>query len=165
MLGVLILFALMVLLVVVLGLPLVLESDSPVPDFIGVFILAAIVAIYVWGGGAWWILLPIAALLAWVVWLDKAGRAAPAAPAALDHRGWSARTRLRFRLFCAANLAIPALIASLFVLPEGSAGAFVVPLLVIAMAAMSLFRFSFYRAARRDEEAPALEAGPMEPAA
>lgn len=152
MLPILILIACMVLLVVVLGLPLLLGYDSPVPDYFGFGILAVAAAMITWGLGVWWTLIPIAALAVFVIWLDSGGQDAPAGPAPLDHRGWSARTRLRFRLWIAANLAIPALIASPFVLPEGSgspelffAG------LVIAMTAMSLFRFSFCRSVRRDD--------------
>ena len=137
------------LLIAVLGLPLVLGSDSPIPDYLGFGIVAVPVALFVWGG-VWWILLPIAVLVAVVIWMDSGGRQAPADPAALDHRGWSARTRLRFRLWCLALLAPPLLFASIFVLPQGSL-MIVVPLMVVAMAAMSLFRFSFYRSAMRDE--------------
>ncbi|HYD11591.1 MAG TPA: hypothetical protein VEC11_01960 [Allosphingosinicella sp.] len=152
MLGLLILFAGLGLLVVVLGLPLLLGSDSPVPDYIGFVILASMIALVVWGMGAWWLLAPIAFLVALTLWLDRAGGEAPVDPAALDERGWSARTRLRFRLWAAALLAPPLLIASLFILPEGSFS-IVVPGLVIAMTAMSLFRFSFTRSIRRDDSA------------
>jgi hypothetical protein len=145
----LILIILMALLVVVLGLPLLLGSDSPIPDYIGFGIVAAAVGFFVWSG-IWWILLPIAFLVALVVWMDSGGQDAPADPAGLDRRGWSARTRLRFGLWCAAILAIPALIASVFILPDGSVG-IVMSTMVIVMAAMSLFRFSFCRSARRDE--------------
>lgn len=148
-LEIVILIICMGLLIAVLGLPLILGSDSPVPDYLGFGILAVPVAWFVWGG-LWWILLPIAALVALVIWINRGGKDAPADPAALDQRGWSARTRLRFRLWCLALFAPPLLFASLFVLPEGSL-MLVVPLMVVAMAAMSLFRFSFYRSAMRDE--------------
>ncbi len=55
------------LLLVVLGLPLLLEPDSPVPDLIGFFILAAMIGVCSWGMGAWWILVPVAALVALAV--------------------------------------------------------------------------------------------------
>jgi hypothetical protein len=137
------------LLIAVLGLPLVLGSDSPIPDYLGFGIVALPVAWFVWGG-VWWILLPIAFLVALVIRMDKGGQQAPVDSAALDHRGWSGRTRLRFRLWCLALLGPPLLFASIFVLPEGSL-AIVIPSMVVALAAMSLFRFSFYRSAMRDE--------------
>jgi hypothetical protein len=145
----LILIICMGLLIAVLGLPLILGSDSPIPDYLGFGILAVPVALFVWGG-VWWILLPIAFLAALVIWMDRGGQHATVDPAALDHRGWSGRTRLRFRLWCLALFAPPLLFGSIFVLPEGSL-LIVVPSMVVAMAAMSLFRFSFYRSAMRDE--------------
>lgn len=153
MLPVLTLIACMVLLVLALGLPLLVGPDSPVPDIIAFIILAAMVAAGVWSTGAWWILLPILALVALVVRMDREGRDAPVDHAAAGRARMSTRTRLRFRLWCAANLATPALIASIFILPSGSAGAIVLPCLMIAMAAMILFRFSFCRSARRNEDA------------
>jgi hypothetical protein len=163
-LQVLILIACMVLLVLALGLPLLVGPDSPVPDVMAFVILAAMIAAGVWSTGAWWILLPILALVALVVRMDREGRDAAVDHAAADRARMSTRTRLRFRLWCAANLAIPALIAALFFLPQGSAGAFVVPCLVIAMAAMTLFRFAFYRSARRDEDAMSEGAATASPA-
>ena len=150
MLELLILFVLMALLIVVLGLPLLLGSDSLVPDYLGFGIVALAVGWFVWDG-LWWILPPIAALVALVVRLDKGGGDAPAEPASPERSGWSARTRLRFRLWCAASLAVPLLIACFFLLPDGTGVWVAIPGLVIAMAAMSLFRFSFVRSARRDE--------------
>jgi len=157
--SVLILIAFVVPMTLLLGLPLLLKPDSPIPDMIGFGLLAVFVGLAVWATGAWWILLPILALASWLVWLDKAGEAAPAAPAAPGRNGWSWRTRLRFRLWVAANAATPVLVVSLFFLPAGSASSMVLPGLAIAVTASMLFRFSFWRAARRDAadlpEAPA----------
>ena len=147
----LILSLLLVLLVLSLGLPLLLSPDSPAPAIISFCILTAFVAAIIWSTREWWCLLPIAALIFWVVRLD--GKDAGAPVAGLDRRGWSAATRLRFRLWCAAIAAGHLLFAALFLLPFGSAVAFVVPGIAIAMVAMTLFRYSFYRSALRDYEA------------
>lgn len=153
MLMVLILVVGMVLLVVVLGLPLLLDSDSPVPDYLGFGILAAMIALFIWTMGDWWIMVPILALVALTVRLDRKGRETPADPASLDRRGWSARTRLHLWLWGAALLAIPALFASLFILPQGRAGPVVAPCLMIAIVASTLFKFGFHRSVRRDHGA------------
>jgi len=146
----LILIALLVMLVLSLGLPLLLSPDSRAPAIISFCILTAFVAAAIWSTGEWWCLLPIAVLIFWVVRLDGSDREAPLD--ALDRRGRSAPTRLRLRLWAAANLLVPALVASLFVLPAGSAVSFVIPGMAIAMVAVTLFRFSFYRSALRDYE-------------
>ena len=148
-----ILFGLMVLLVVALGLPLLLGPDSRAPAILSFGILAAFVAVTIWFTDGWWILLPIAALIVWVVRWDGKARGAPAPYEPVTRSGMSAATRLRFRLWCTANLAVPMLIAALFMLPAGSAVAVVLPGIAIAMTAMTLFRFSFYRSALRDYEA------------
>jgi hypothetical protein len=147
----LILSLLLVLLVLSLGLPLLLSPDSRAPAMISFCILTAFVAAIIWSTGAWWCLLPIAALIFWVVRLDANEAGAPVA--ALDRRGRSAPTRLRLRLWGAASLAVPALFAALFFVPFGSAVTVVVPGMAIAMAAMTLFRYSFDRSALRDYEA------------
>jgi hypothetical protein len=147
----LILSLLLVLLVLSLGLPLLLSPDSRAPVMISFCILTAFVAAIIWSTGAWWILLPIAALIFWAVRLDGRDRETPVGD--LDRRGRSAPTRLRLRLWGAASLAVPALFAALFFVPFGSAVTFVVPGMAIAMAAMTLFRYSFYRSALRDYEA------------
>lgn len=148
---VLILVACMVLLVLALGLPLLLRPDSPVPDILGGGVWAAMILYGFWMEALWWVLLPILALIGLTVWLDKAS--AGEAPLAVDRRGMSARTRLRFRLSRLANLAILALIVSLFVLPAGSTRPYLFPAMLIGMSAMVLFRFSFYRSWRRDADA------------
>lgn len=150
---ILILIAIVIPMTLLLGLPLLLRPDSRIPDMIGFGLLAVFVGISVWATGAWWILLPILALASWLVWLDERGQQAPAAPTAPDRAGWNARARLRFRLWCTANAATPVLVVSLFFLPAGSVTSIVLPGLMIAMAASSVFRFSFYRAARRDPDA------------
>jgi hypothetical protein len=150
-LPVFLLIALMVLLVLAMGLPLLVGAESRLPDILGFAMLTGIVAVSIWATGAWWIMLPILVLLAWVVRFDRPEGAGPANLPAPERRGMSAPTRLRFRLWLAALTATPVLIASLFVLPAGSAGTVVIPGLVVAMVAATLFRLSFYRAARRDE--------------
>lgn len=160
----LILILLLVLLVVALGLPFLLGPDSRAPAIISYSLLGAYVAATIWATRAWWVLLPILVLVAWVVRWDRRAQTAPIMEAKLDAKGWSRMTRLRFRLWCAANLAIPALIVSLFVLPAGSAIAFVIPSMAIVLAAMALFRFSFYRSALRDYEAAPGPAAPASPA-
>ena len=149
MLTALILVACMVLVVVLLGLPLLLRPDSPIPDVIGFGILAAWILFCVWTVALWWVLIPVLGLVGLAVWLDRERPGARAA-ATLDGRGMSARTRQRFRLWRVANVTILALGASVFFLPAGSAGGLILPGLMIAMVAVALFRFSFYRSWRRD---------------
>jgi hypothetical protein len=147
---VLILIAVVTLLTLALGLPLLLKPDSLIPDLIVFVLLAAYVAFAIWASGAWWVLLPILALAAWVVRFDDAGPAAPADPF-LDARGMSARTRLRFRLWRIAKLAILVPIAAFFFLPPGNAST-ILACMTVALVAAQLFRFSFYRAWQRDHE-------------
>ena len=153
MLSALILFACMVLLVFVLGLPLLLRPDSPIPDIIAFCLLVAMVAAFIWGTGAWWILLPILALVALTVRLD---RPAPAADLPEAGAGMSRPVRLRFRLWRWAIGASFALTISVFVLPAVGQGravtGVVVPLMMVAMTAMALFRFAFTRACRREAD-------------
>src|SRR5438128_6544567 len=100
----LILVTLLVLLVLSLGLPLLLSPDSRAPANISFCILTAFVAATIWATEAWWCLLPIAALIFWVVRLDGKKMAAPVAD--LDGKRRSAATRLRLRLWAAAMLAV-----------------------------------------------------------
>lgn len=156
----LLLVACMVLLVIVLGLPLLVGPDSPLPDIIGFVILAAMLGAGIWVTGNWWLILPILALVAMVVWLEWVDARTPTAAAMLDKRGMSARTRRRYWLWRVAVLAFLILFASLFVLPAGSAGRFFIPGVMIAIAAMELFRFSYYRSWRGDAHAASGETGP-----
>lgn len=154
MLLILVLIVCLALLVVVLGLPALLGSDSPGPDVIGFAILAVMVAAIVWLMGAWWVLAPIAALSAWVRWLDKTVGDAPADFAALDEGGTSAGTRTRGRRCAVAIIVAGALFAAIFVLPALAGAAVLdvlIPCLVIALTAVGLFRFSYYRSVRRDD--------------
>jgi hypothetical protein len=149
----LVLILLLLLLVLSLGLPLLLSPDSRAPAIISFGILSAFVAATIWSTDAWWILLPIAALVAWVVRWDRTPQNIPVTEGALDARGRSAATRLRLRLWGAAILAGPVLFGLLFVLPFGSAAYIVLPCLAVIMVAVTLFRFSCYRSALRDYEA------------
>jgi hypothetical protein len=141
----------MVLLALALGLPLILEADSAIPDILSLGILAAMVAVYIWGTDDWWILLPVLLLVALTVRLEREGPPADAMPQ--SDGGMSRRTRRRFRLWRIA-LCVQAVLlvafATLFMLDQGPvAVAFALPALVIAMVAMTLFRFSFHRACAR----------------
>jgi hypothetical protein len=153
----LLLIACMVLLVFLLGLPLLLRPDSPVPDIVALGLLAVIVLAFAWGTGAWWILLPILALAALLAWLDRRDETAlrDAGPDGGEER--SRRTLSRFRLWRAAHHVQFALIVSVFVLPAVGAGkaigTAIVPCMVIALAMGALFRFAFVRSCRRDERA------------
>jgi hypothetical protein len=155
MLQVFLLFLSMALLGVALGLPLILESDSPGPGILTFGLMTAMVALFIWSANDWRILLPVLALVALTVRLEREGPAQDARP---ERDGaMSRRTRLRFRLWRTAIYALGALLVSipiLFALDRAPA-VFerVLPGIVIAMAAMTLFRFSFVRAARRDEDA------------
>ena len=95
-----------------------------------------------------------------VVWLEWADARAPAGAAMLDRRGMSARTRRRYWLWRVAVLAFLILFASLLVLPAGSAERIFVPGVIVAIAAMELFRFSYYRSWRGDAHAASGETGP-----
>ena len=150
-----ILIACLALLVVVQGLPAILGSDSPVADGVGFVILAVMVAAIIWFMGAWWVLVPIAGLGAWVHWLDEEVRAGPADPAGLDENGTSARTRARGLRWRVAWIVAAALLVANFVLPGIGADIAVleilIPGLVIVLVATGLFRFSYCRSARRDD--------------
>ena len=163
MIEVLILIAVVTLLTLTLGLPLLLRPDSLVPDLIAFGLLAVYVAFAIWASGAWWILLPILALAAWVVRFDDAGPAAPADPGP-DARGMSARTRLRLRLWRIARFAFLVPVAAFFFLPPGNANN-VLACMTVALVAAQLFRFSFYRAWQRDGEDRAEGVVPASPAA
>jgi hypothetical protein len=143
------------LFVIVQALPPLFGSDSRLPDGIGFFVLAVMVAAICWLMGAWWVLLPIALLVAWVHWLDKEVRDGPADPAALDEDGTSARTRVRGVRWGTAAIVAASLFCASFVLPGIGAGAeildLLVPGLVVALVATGLFRFSYYRSVRRDD--------------
>ncbi len=144
-----IMIAIVLLMPLMLGLPLLLKPDSPIPDRLGFGLLAVMLLFCMWSLGLWWVLLPILALVALVAWLDREGPAPKGAAAAGDGPRLGARLRLRLRLWGAARLASLALIVSLFFLPAGSASTIVLPGLMIGMAATTLFRFSFARALRR----------------
>ncbi len=142
--------AIILLIPFALGLELLLRPGSPVPDYLGYGLWAAMILFCIWSQALWWVLLPILALIALFVWLDRDRSGPREAPPALDGRGMSRRTRLRFRLGCASQLVLPVMIASLFILPAGSLRNVFFPVLLIAMTGMVLFRASFYRSWRRD---------------
>ena len=161
------------LLTLSLGLPLLVKPDSLVPDMVAFGILAAVVLAFAWGTGAYWIILPILAVIAFVAWLDGERQSGPAAPAGKSGSrqapeggpgdsgtGPSDRTRLRLRLWRAANGLQLALLAGVVVLIATGIGGRpfdLVPWLMVAMVATAAFRFSFYRSCRRDERASDLD--------
>lgn len=179
-LATLILILCMALLTLSLGLPLLVKPDSPIPDMIAFGVLTFIVLAFVWGTGAYWIILPILALVAFVAWLDREGQSGPVAPAGKGGSrqtsegsrgdggtGLSARTRLRFRLWRAANrlqLAVLVGVVALIATGIGMRSVDLVPWMVITMVATAAFRFSFYRSCQRDQRALAGETGLMEAA-
>ena len=141
------------LLILALGLPLLVRPDSLAPDIVTLGILTAVVLGFAWGMVAWWILLPILALMAFVVWLERGDRQAPE-----DGNGWSDRITLRFRLWGAANLLQLVLIACVLAFSATGFGLTAVkPMIawmVVTMVAAAAFRFSFYRACRHDRHTP-----------
>lgn len=144
-------------LVVTYGLSTSLGSDSPLPDRIGFFVLAVMVATCCWLIGAWWVLAPVAALVLWVHWLDKDIRDGPADLSTLDERGSSGRTRIRRLRLMVAVIVAAALFGAIFILPATGADfailELLIPSFVVALVAMGLFRFSYYRSVRRDDSA------------
>ena len=173
---VLILIFCVTLLILALGLPLLLKRDSLVPDIIAFGILAVVVLVYVLVTGAYWITLPILALLAFVAWLDRGGQNAPetlgnggdnrgGAPLGGGASGANDRTQLRLRLWRTANRLQAVLVACVLIF--AAAGftrsiELIVPWIVIVMVAMAAFRFSFYRSCRREQLALAGETGARE---
>jgi hypothetical protein len=169
----LILIVCVALLTLALGLPLLLKRDSLVPDIIAFGILAVAVVAFIWATGAYWIIFPILALIAFVAWLDRGGQNRPTTLGneggnrrrdALGGGGSGAngRTQLRLRLWRAAIRVQLALVACVLILPAAgfmwSVG-LIVPWMVIVAVAMGAFRFSFFRSCRRDELVLAGEAG------
>lgn len=160
--------------ILLLGLPLLVRPDSPIPDLIAFGILTLFVLACVGGTGAYWIILPILAVIAFVAWLDGEGQSGPAAPAGKGGSrqtpegsggdagtGLSDRTELRFRLWRAANRLQFALVAGVVVLIATGFGirtvVNLVPWMMVMMVATAAFRFSFYRSCQRDERALAGE--------
>lgn len=150
----LILILFIALLTLALGLPLLVGPDSLVPDIVSLGILTVVVLGFAWGTGAWWILLPILALVAFVAGLERCGdRQAPQNGSA-GRIGWTNRTTLCFRLWRAANRLQLALIACVLAFSATGFGlTAVTPMIawmVVTMAAAAAFRFSFYCACRHD---------------
>src|SRR4051812_47720477 len=94
----LILIAGMALFTLLIGLPLLLPRNSPIPDTIGLFVLAVAVLAFAWLEGSWWTLLPVLAIAALVSWMDRKPEQPP-----YPETGMSERSRARFRLWRAAN--------------------------------------------------------------
>ena len=141
----LILIAGVALLILALGLPLLLRKDSLVPDMIGLGVLAVAILAYVWTFGIWWTLLPVVAIFALVAWMDRKGGEKPH-----PETGMSDRTRLRFRLWAAANglSIIPLALVILAMatrIGAGSVKEVLLPMLLVMLAASSAFRFSYNR--------------------
>lgn len=162
---VLILIVCVVLLTLALGLPLLLKPDSVLPDILVFGILAVAVLVFVWGTGAYWIFLPILALLAFVAWLERDGQNWPnAGRDALDGgaAGTNGPSQLRLRLWRTAIRVQIALVACVVILPVAGVTRsvqLIVPWMVVVLVAMVAFRFSFFRASRRDQLALPGETG------
>ena len=146
---VLLLIAVMVLLVGLLGLPLLVKPESRIPDYIGCGLMAVIVLGYAWSASAWWVLLPVAGVIALVLWLDR--RRIPDEPG-VDGAGRD-RAQQRFLYLRLANR-IGFLICLGAVVIFGS-GARLVPVDVIigclltSLVATTAFRLSYNNAVRR----------------
>lgn len=155
------------LLILSLGLPLLVKPDSPIPDITAFGILTFVVLAFVWATGAYWILFPILVLSAFVAWLDREGQGGPVTPAGKDGSrqtpegsrgdggtGLSDRTKLRLRLWRAANrlqLVLLAGMVALIATGIGMRSVNLVPWIVVTIVATAAFRFSFHRACRRDQ--------------
>ena len=173
---VLILIVCVTLLALALGLPLLLKPDSLIPDIIAFAIVAAAVLAFVLGTGAYWITVPISALVAFAAWLERGGRNWPRtlADGGVNRRaegpgagvaGTNGRTRFRFGLWRAAirvQMAIGACVVILLATGLTRFLELIVPWMAIVGVAMVVFRFSFFRSCRRDELDLAGEAGATE---
>lgn len=162
----LILIFCLALLTLLLGLPLLLKPDSPIPDMIGFGILTLVVLAFVWSTGAYWIILPILAVVAFVAWLEREGQGGPEGGGG-GGTALSDRTRRRLRLWRAANLLQLALLAgvvALIVSGIGTRAVDLVPWMLVTMVATAALRFSFYRSCRRDHRALAGETRRVEAA-
>ena len=162
MIVILILIVCVLLPILAFGLPLLLPPDSPIPDLVGAAVLTALVLVFIWGTGAYWILLPILVVLAGVAWLERPAAEATRDVGVSDGSGMTGPTRLRFRLWRTANrlgMALPAgLLLSLATGLGAAAAPLIVPWIPITLVAAAAFRFSFYRSCRRDERlVPQLE--------
>jgi hypothetical protein len=156
---VLILIFCVALLVLLLGLPLLLPEGSPVPDMLAFGLLSIAVLAFVWSTGAYWTLLPIAAIAALVAWLDRERGELPREFSPGGGSGVSDRTRLRLRLWRAANRLMMVLLAGIAIALAAGLSAttindFVTPWILVALVAGAAFRFSYYRSCRRDGRAP-----------
>lgn len=141
----LILLAGVTLLALSLGLPLLVRTESLVPDMIGLGVLAVAVLAYVWSFGIWWTLAPVLAIFALVARLDRKGQ-----EKTYPETGTSDRARLRLRLWAAANgLSIVPLALVILALATGVGAERVkdllLPLLLVMLVASSAFRFSYNR--------------------
>jgi hypothetical protein len=165
----LILLAFVTLMTLALGLPLLLKPDSAIPDMIGFGIMSAAVLAFIWVLEAYWVILPILAVVALVVWLDRDRREGSTARAGNGATGGvSDRTELRFRLWRTFNRLTLILAGSallLFVTASGMAAVtFIAGWMLAAMVASAAFRHSFYRSCRRDQSALAGKTMPVEAA-
>lgn len=162
----LILILFVALLILALGLPLLVGPDSLVPDIVALGILTAVVLGFAWGTGAWWIFLPILALGALLVWLERGDDRQVPENGSGGGNGWSNRTALRFRLWRGANFLQLALIACVLAIGATGFGLTAVkPMIawmVVTMVAAAAFRFSFYRACRQERRTLAGSAEAME---
>jgi hypothetical protein len=151
----LILILCMALLILLLGLPLLVRPDSPIPDMIGFGILTFLVLAFVWSSGAYWIILPILALVGFVAWLDREGKSGPESCGG-GECGLSDRTKLRLRLWRAAiglQFALLVGVVAQIATGIGMRSMDLVPWMLVTMVATVAFRFSFYRSCRRDQRA------------
>ncbi len=148
--------AALVLAVLWLGLPLLLKPGSWIPDIIGVAVMAAVIGFVIWSSGNWWILLPVLALVALVVWMDRRD-AALTDRRPFEGRNLSRQSLSRLRLWRNANRTGMALLAGIILLVATGSGRaignLIVPVLLISMLTTSAFGFAFSRSAARDEQA------------
>ncbi len=153
---VLILIVCIALLTLALGLPLLFRPDSELPDMLCLGFFALIVLYFAWSKGDWWILLPCAAFVALVLWMDRDRPDLPLPDPSPGRYGMSERTWLRFQLWRWANRVGSALVYGSIILllmdwRVISLG-LAVNLLLISLVASNLFRVSFYRSVRRDAQ-------------
>jgi hypothetical protein len=158
----LILIPVVALIIVALGLPLLVRQNSLVPDSVGFGILSLVVLGCAWGMGAWWIFVPILAIVGFVIWLDRGSRRSP-------EDGSDGGATLRLRLWRAAQrLQLVLMVCGLALFATGFGLRAAEPVIawgVVMWVAAAAFRFSFCRACRHDSRTRSDAPEAMEPVA